>query len=242
MCYGGHSVKIILGGTKRNGADFVASTWALANHVVDRIDDEIDALELARTSACDAIVICPATADAALCRAMAAARTVIPRSAIIVVPSATAIGVDALLGAGANDVITAREGKHLLLARLTAVTRRAWGHAAAEITIGALKIGLTSQTCDVGGRVIALTPMEYRLAEAMALRRGQVISRQTLLELLYRAGDEPLPKSIDLFAHNIRRKLASVDGAPRLATRGRGLILQDNAPAAAPSLLSSSAA
>lgn len=220
-------MRIMMGGKTSPGLLYIGSVFGGAGHVVDQAGDCTAALEAARTAGVDAVVLYPETIDQPLLRAAASLRNHSPQVAILVFATAAAKqDVCALLESGADDVVCTPSGKTLMLARLMAVIRRAKGHAVPVITIGSLSLCLGRRECEVNGKVIPLTKMEYRLVEALALRRGQPVPRSLLLELLYPAGTEPFPKSIDLFVHNVRRKLAPQGLAGCLESFGRGFVLK----------------
>lgn len=220
-------MKIITGGEAARPSASVLAALTRASHVVDATGSSRDALDFARLTACDAVVICPEFADGAMLCAISAFRTHSPQAAIVAILNiGESRDAEGLLDAGADDVLPFTGSATFLLARLTAAIRRAWGHAVSDIQVGALSLRLGQFECNVDGHIIALTRMEYHLLEALALRRGQLVARQTLLELLYCAGNEPLPKAIDLFAHNLRRKLAATGNAGYLETRGKAFVLR----------------
>lgn len=226
-------MRLIMTGDAPRASTFVCGVLTRGGHVVDQVGSGCAALA-ASAAACDAVVFCPGRVDEALHQMIRKLRTARPQLAIFVVATAASSGeVCDLLEAGADDVVATPAGSALLLARLIAVVRRAADHAAPDIRVGVLVMRLRQRECIANGEPVALTEMEYRLLEALALRRGQPVPRSSLLELLYAADSEPFPKSIDLFVHNIRRKLTPVGCSRYLATRGKGFALGDGAAALA---------
>lgn len=77
-----------------------------------------------------------------------------------------------------------------LVANVLAIVRRSKGYAASIITIGELAINLTTQSVTHGGAYIHLTIKEYKMLEALALRQGNVVTKEMLLDHLYGGMDE----------------------------------------------------
>ena len=78
------------------------------------------------------------------------------------------------------------------------------------------------RTASIGGKRIALTAMEYRVLEYLALRRGALVSKEELLEHLYDFNWERFGNVIEVYISGLRRKLEGVAGE-RLIQTVRGL-------------------
>jgi DNA-binding response OmpR family regulator len=117
-------------------------------------------------------------------------------------------------------------GRAELLARINAVMRRTDGTAAARtagpLVAGALTIDPGRVEARVGETVLALTPTEYRLLEAMVRAGGDVVPHVRLA----RAGwpTEPDPDVTWLKPHltRLRSKLEAARGPAIVAVRGAG--------------------
>jgi two-component system, cell cycle response regulator CtrA len=143
----------------------------------------------------------------------------------------------AALHAGADDAVSRPVSFEELAARLTALVRRSHGHASTAISSGRLKVDLVSRVASVDGDVLGLTRREYEVLEALALRKGRVITKPALFDILYSGEDEPGMKIIDVFICKLRKKLTTALGGhdPIETVWGRGYVLQDQKalPAAA---------
>jgi two-component system cell cycle response regulator CtrA len=113
------------------------------------------------------------------------------------------------LQAGADDYLVKPASHPELAARLTAVVRRAKGHAQSVIEIDDLVVDLDRKTAEVGGERVPLSVKEYQMLELLALRRGTTLNKETFLSHLYGEIDEPEPKIIDVFICKLRKKLAA---------------------------------
>lgn len=122
------------------------------------------------------------------------------------------------LDAGADDYVTKPCDLDELLARLRALIRRSAGHAKPVIEIGEVVIDLASRTVSKAGQPVVLTAREFSLAEFLALRRGEVVSRSVLYEHLLDEEEDTLSNVIDVHVYNLRKKFG-----PGFITTRRGL-------------------
>lgn len=131
------------------------------------------------------------------------------------------------LDLGADDCIGSGADASEVLARTRAVLRRLAGHASATVTVGPLTVDLGARTLMVAGRAVRVTRKEFALLELLALRRGVVVRRQTIMDHLYAGPDEPVAKVLDIHVCRIRRKLAeAAPGETLLRTVwGQGFVL-----------------
>jgi two-component system cell cycle response regulator CtrA len=135
--------------------------------------------------------------------------------------------------AGADEYMVRPLDAEELCCRLHAIVRRARGHTRSVIRTGRLEIDVEDKTVRVDGRLVAMTRKEYAILEALSLRKGAVIHRNALVELIYSALEEPSPKIVDVYISHIRKKLLRRCGRSYIETEwGRGYALRDSdAPA-----------
>ncbi len=133
------------------------------------------------------------------------------------------------LRVGADDYLTKPFHKDELIARIHAIVRRSKGQAQSSIQIGNLVIHIDSKNVEMNGHPIDLSTKEYSLLELLALRKGKLVTHESILDHLYGGRDEPDPRVIDAFICRIRKKLAKAnDGVGCIKTVwGRGFILLD---------------
>jgi DNA-binding response OmpR family regulator len=82
----------------------------------------------------------------------------------------------------------------------------------------------------LGGGAVALTAYEFTLLRVLAELRGQVLTREQVLDLAKGAAEEAFDRSIDVRISLIRQKLEDDAKHPRLlkTVRGAGYVLADN--------------
>ena len=121
------------------------------------------------------------------------------------------------LDAGADDYVTKPFGMGELLARIRAVTRRTSGRDEEQpvIVAGELAIDLAAHTVTVSGRPVSLTPIEWRLLEALARHPGKLVTQRQLLQQVWGPAYERESNYLRVHFGNIRRKLEPVPAQPR---------------------------
>jgi DNA-binding response OmpR family regulator len=139
------------------------------------------------------------------------------------------------LGIGADDYLVKPFGRGELLARIGAVMRRAdrapsGGGAgqvesdpgASAISAGALVLDLGRHEARVDGRRLDLTPIEYRLAEALVRARGDHVPHLRLVRAGWPAEADPDLLWLKPHVARLRRKVQSAGGPEIVALRGVG--------------------
>ena len=135
-----------------------------------------------------------------------------------------------LLNAGADDyVIKPFSGEHLL-ARIAAVLRRRGltGPAPKQrLDVGPLSLDLAKRVARLDGAALDLTRKEFDLLAYLAARRDQVVSRQELIEEVWRQPYRGAEQTVDVHVSWLRRKLGETAAEPRLlrVVRGVGIML-----------------
>ena len=113
-------------------------------------------------------------------------------------------------------------------ARTKALIRRSAPEQAHEKTVqvGPLELDFVREEAFLSGSLIALSPTEYRLLEALARHPGRMVSRDELLAKVwgYTAGDT---RTVDVHVFRLRRKIEADPENPKLlhTVRGRGFRL-----------------
>ncbi|KKW68525.1 transcriptional regulator [Lampropedia cohaerens] len=111
------------------------------------------------------------------------------------------------LDAGADDYLIKPYDPEELLARLRAIERRRSGTRSAVIQLGDLQIDLQRGTVRKAGMPIVLTPKEWVLLHAMAVRPQHLHTREYLQDALYGFDQEADSNTLEVFISRLRRKL-----------------------------------
>ncbi|WP_233841750.1 response regulator [Dyella sp. 2HG41-7] len=184
-------------------ADYVT----VAGYTARVIADGLEALVSLRLSVPDLIVLdimLPNLDGLALCRAVREFSEV-----PIIMVTARVQEIDRLLGLeiGADDYLCKPFSPRELVARVKAVLRRSRKQDAEARLI---EIDEAARSVRIGAQSLDLTPTEYSLFVAMAMRSGVIFSRAQLLDLASRDNLDVADRAIDSHIKNLRRKLAAV--------------------------------
>ena len=148
-------------------------------------------------------------------------------SAPIIICSARTDQVDRVLSLklGADDFIAKPFDLDELEARIEAVLRRASRIRESpstppdQIRVDELLISQSRGTVTIGGQAVHLTPTEYRLLVALASRPDEVLSRETLGQLVWGYQDLGTGHLIDVHIGRLRLKLRRTSKtAPAIVT------------------------
>ena len=138
------------------------------------------------------------------------------------------------LGIGADDYLVKPFGRAELLARIGAVMRRAdrgplamplAGEAegsSGTLHVGSLVLDPARHEARVDDRRLDLTPIEYRLAEALVRAGGDLVPHLRLVRAGWPAEADPDLLWLKPHVARLRRKVESAGGPPILAIRGVG--------------------
>ncbi|MGC8552171.1 MAG: response regulator transcription factor [Phycisphaerae bacterium] len=131
------------------------------------------------------------------------------------------------LDAGADDYLTKPFALAELLAQVRALVRRRYETLALTLTIGALTVDTRAKTARCGQRTLDLSAREYAILEYLALRQGQVATREEIWNHLYDPNAVMESNVVDVFIGLLRKKLDRHGLAALIQTRrGQGYLLE----------------
>ena len=112
-----------------------------------------------------------------------------------------------LLDLGADDYLTKPFDHAELQARCRAVLRRNAGSAQSVQTIGDVDFDAVSGLLRVNGNSINLRNRELRLLELLIANKGQVFSKQKLVDRLFSYNDDVSENAIEVYIGRLRKHL-----------------------------------
>lgn len=137
------------------------------------------------------------------------------------------------LDLGADDYVVKPFSPGELAARVRAVLRRVADQEDEEgpqlLQIGTLLVDFRRHEARLGGRVVQLTPTEFRLLKVLATEQGRAFSRAHLVDRVLGSGYEGFERTIDVHVMNLRKKIETDPSHPRylLTVYGVGYKLND---------------
>jgi two-component system phosphate regulon response regulator PhoB len=129
------------------------------------------------------------------------------------------------LEAGADDYVTKPFETPVLLARVRALFRRSEllgltrgpsgssglsERASPSLRVGELVLNTETYQVAVSGKSLNLTPSEFKLLKALLQKRGKVLSRDQLIDLVQGEGVSVVDRAIDTHIFGLRKKLGPV--------------------------------
>ena len=142
----------------------------------------------------------------------------------VIMLTAKSTEYDKVLGldAGADDYVAKPFGMLELLSRIRALLRRTSRTSESAVyRCGELTVDLARHTVEAAGRSVALTQKEFEVLSLLLKNRGQVISRDRLLEEVWGYAFTGESRTVDVHIRTLRQKLGD-SGSYIETVRGYG--------------------
>ena len=225
------SEKILIVEDERSIADILAFNITRAGYTPVCAYDGAAGLKLALDGDPDIIlldVMLPEMDGFEVCRRVRESGSNVP----IIMLTAREEEADKVLGLdlGADDYITKPFSMAELMARVRANLRRGGMTAPAEfsddsgvITVGALKIDPRAEDVFREGKAVGLTHREFELIYFLAQSRGQVVTRDDLMNKVWEYGGYGDARTVDVTIRRLREKVEANPAEPEYIVTKRGL-------------------
>lgn len=131
------------------------------------------------------------------------------------------------LNLGADDYLVKPFLFDELLARIRALTRRKYNSKNPVLSVHGLKIDTAACKVSYRDKGIELTPTEFNILEYLSRRRGQVLSHDQMIFMIYDSLTEATKNTIEAHVSTLRKKLRELGLANIIQTRrGFGYIIE----------------
>ena len=185
-----------------------------------------DALALALSDAPDLVlldIMMPRMSGWDVCRELRRRGVDVP----VIMLTARGAEVDRVLGLelGADDYVTKPFSLRELLARVRAVLRRPGPRQKfEEFAFGDVRIRLRGRQVFKAGREVRMTRKEFDLLVFLVEHRGEVVTRERLLDEVWGYEQFPTTRTVDTHVLRLRRKFEADPDRPRwiLTVHGQG--------------------
>ena len=163
-------------------------------------------------------VMLPKKSGLDVCKELRAEGNEVP----IIMLTARGQEIDKVLGLklGADDYITKPFGFMELLARAEAVLRRSDGRVAERESpesyrFGEVEIDFKHHEATRGGEPLELSPREFELLSFFIQHRGEVVTRERLLDAVWGYNTIPFTRTVDMHVAKLRKKIERDPSDPR---------------------------
>lgn len=132
------------------------------------------------------------------------------------------------LDAGADDYLIKPFGLDELFARIRAVLRRRKTIDSDIVRMADLEMDKKKHEVKRAGKVVSLTPKEYKLLETLLSNRGEAIDRRRLIDSAWGPEFEETNNELNVHIRYLRKKIDGDRTEPLIHTiRGVGFVLKE---------------
>ncbi|HEV7893912.1 MAG TPA: response regulator transcription factor [Pyrinomonadaceae bacterium] len=160
-------------------------------------------------------VMLPRMSGLDVCRQLRSAGNDTP----IIMLTARGQEIDKVLGlkTGADDYVTKPFSFLELMARVEAVLRRTSKstEAVEQASFGDVEMNFKTFEASKGGRALELSPREFKMMKYFVEHRGEVVTRDQLLDHVWGYEGLPLTRTVDMHIAKLRQKIEDTPSDPR---------------------------
>jgi DNA-binding response OmpR family regulator len=192
--------------------------FAYEGYAVHVARDGATGLRMAEEKSHDLVILdvmLPRLSGLDVCRQLRSAGNDTP----IIMLTARGQEIDKVLGlkTGADDYVTKPFSFLELMARVEAVLRRATRSAEAveSVQFGDVEVNFKTFEASKGGKTIELSPREFKMMKYFVEHRGEVVTRDQLLDHVWGYEGLPLTRTVDMHIAKLRQKIEDTPSDPR---------------------------
>ena len=221
-------MKILVIEDEKNLAEIIKEGLEKQSFAVDICFDGEEGLFMAETYAYDAVILdimLPIMDGLTLLKKLRAKKINVP----VLMLTARGTMADKVKGldTGADDYLAKPFEFPELISRLKAIIRRNRGESSSIISVDDLTIDMNSRSVTRNNKEIKLSSREYNILLHLALNRGRVISRSSLVEHIYDIDFDLDSNIIDVYINYLRNKIDKGSDKKLIHTvRGEGYIIK----------------
>ncbi len=195
-------------------------------HTVLLATDGRSGLNLAESGNPDIVILdvmLPSMSGIDVCRQIRSSGNEVP----IIMLTARGQEVDKVLGLkiGADDYVTKPFSFMELVARMEAILRRQpRGDEALDVfRFGDVEVDFSELRATKSGRLVDLTPREFKLLRQFITHRGRVLTREKLLGAVWGYNVVPVTRTVDMHIAKLRKKIEDDPEVPAYVVTVHGV-------------------
>src|SRR6185437_4004604 len=189
-------------------ATFIAKAFNSEDHTTEIAASGDDALQRLQKGAYDLLILdlnLPVISGSEVLAKVRGSDADIP---ILILTASGEVGERvACLDAGADDYLTKPFSFSELSARIRAVLRRKNQPGPAVLKVADLELDYRQRIVQRAGRTIELTPKEFALLEYLMRNPGQHITRNMIIEHVWKLAPDTLTNVVDVYVNYLRKKI-----------------------------------
>jgi DNA-binding response OmpR family regulator len=187
--------------------EFLKEILIEEGYTVQTSEDGIEALAQVKKSEPDLVILdlgLPKMSGESVCLELKKRHPKLP--IIILTGRDTTPDIIKGLNLGADDYVTKPFVADELLARVKA-RLRIFNHDEEKLVVSNLELNPRSFEVKRGGKIIALTPQEFKLLQYLMINKGQVLTRDMILNRIWPNSPDVETRVVDVYVGYLRKKI-----------------------------------
>lgn len=218
-------MRLLLAEDNRELAEWLARLLRRENYTIDLVHDGEEAEAALRIGGHDLVILdldLPGLDGWEILKRFRARDTATP---VLILTANDAVSARVRgLDAGADDYLIKPFEPSELEARIRAQFRRTRPNRAMEVRFGPLVYDGITRAFTLAEAPLALTPRESAVLEALILKNGKPVRKESLYDTVFGVDEEANPAAIEIHVHRLRKKLEG-SGVAVVTMRGLGYLL-----------------